>query len=151
MGRYLEKIRLLEQGLTQLGGCPSTPSGHGPAGTPGDYEINEKNEISPAALGADQRLRQALADKQHELALRRRDLASPYYQGDHWVLEQIAHLESHIAEITRYLKEGGELALPRCCRQAEYICLIATRGFDECVMSPIECGYSLRLIGGNEG
>ena len=79
---------------------------------------------------------EALGNKQHEMALRRSDLASPFYQGDPWVLEQIALLEGHIAEIRRYLKEGGQLTLPRCCRQADHICLVAVTGFNVCILTP---------------
>lgn len=141
MGRYLDKIRRLEQANTLPGVSPVTGPEHGLSNTSALYEINETNEISPMAPGVHQRLSKALGDKQHELALRRSDLTSPDYQDDPWVLEQIALLEGHIAEITRYLKEGGELALPRCCNQTSLICLAAGTGFNVCILSPVVCGY----------
>lgn len=101
------------------------------------------SELSPPPPVA-QLLREALADKEKELALRQRDLTTVFYRDDPWVLEQIAHLESHIVEIRRYLKEGGELTLPRCCCQAENICLGAVRGFNICILSPEECGYAIQ-------
>lgn len=139
MGYFLNRAKaFLQSELT--GGQPAPADRLAGLGC----EISEKSELSPAMPGAGQRLPKALADKQHELALRRRDLASPYYQGDPWVSGQIALLEGHIAEITRYLKEGGELALPRCCRQANLICLAAMRGFNICILSPGGCGYAIQ-------
>ena len=89
------------------------------------------------------RLSEALAERGKELALRKSDLASPYYAGDEWTKTQICTLESHIAEIERCLAEGGSLKLPRCCVERNVVCLIAVQGFDECIMSPDGCGFSL--------
>ena len=91
-----------------------------------------------------QRLQEALIEKEGELALHGSDLASSYYADDDWTRQQITYLQSHIAEIERYLREGGQLKLPRCCREPDYICLIAMRGFDACIMTPKECGFSLK-------
>jgi hypothetical protein len=100
------------------------------------------------------RLQKALADKEKELASRKRDLASSYCRNNErnkeWTKQEITHLETHVAEIQRYIKDGGSLRLPWCCRQLEYICLIATWGFDECIMLPSDCGFSLRFIHGIE-
>jgi hypothetical protein len=92
----------------------------------------------PGRLGA------AILDYRKELALRHRDLESEYYKDDPWVLWQIAILKHHISEIQRFLKEGGELDLPRCCRQAENICLGAVRGFTACILPTPSCGYSVK-------
>ena len=91
------------------------------------------------------RLVKALTQKQEELALRKMDLASPYYAEDEWTKRQIIYLEEHISEIKRYLAEGGKLNLPRCCKDSIHICLIAMRGFGSCIMLPADCGFSLKL------
>jgi len=108
-----------------------------------DCELSERSELSPPPPVA-QLLREALADKEKELALRHRDLESEYYKDDPWCQGQIAILKHHISEIERFLKEGGALDLPRCCRQAENICLGAVRGFNICILSPEGCGYALQ-------
>ena len=91
-----------------------------------------------------QRLQKALKQKREELALRERNLTSPYLEDDSWTRKQITYLQGHIAGIERYLSEGGELKLPQCCKQS-HICLIAMRGFDACLMSPDGCGFNLKL------
>lgn len=100
--------------------------------------------VNKDALGIADRLRQALTDKRAELALHLSDLDTPYYKGDAWTLDQVAILERHVAGLTRYLADGGNLALPRCCRHPETICLIASYGFTSCLLTPGACGYSWR-------
>jgi len=89
----------------------------------------------------------ALTQKNDEIAVMRRRLASPYYAGDveylEWGKDVIACLTSHIEEIRRYLREGGTLRLPPCCKEEGYICLIAMRRFDGCLMGPGECGFAI--------
>lgn len=92
-----------------------------------------------------QRLFTAIADKEKKLASRRSCLASSYYAGDEWTIEHITRLEAQITEIKRCLSEGGELNLPRCCKDHSYTCLIAMRGFDYCIMIPQLCGFSLNI------
>lgn len=109
-----------------------------------DAERKEPTSIAPPAWVI-QPLEKALKQKREELATRKRDLVSHYYADDEWTKQQVIYIQTHIADIERYLSEGGELKLPRCCRQPEYICLIATKGFNECIMIPEECGFSLIL------
>lgn len=111
--------------------------------SPNPSSVPEGYGIGDADVQVARRLQKALAEKEEDLASRKRDLTSPYYADSEWVKKEMTHLEAHIAEIERHLKEGGALKLPPCCRQPDYVCLIATRGFDECIMSPIECGFSL--------
>jgi hypothetical protein len=59
-----------------------------------------------------QRFQWILEQKRDELACRRRDLSTPYYADDEWVKDQISRLGNQIAEMERYLKDGGELNLP---------------------------------------
>ena len=93
-------------------------------------------------------LRRASAQKNEEIAVMRERLDSEYYAGDveylEWGKDVIACLTSHIEEIRRYLREGGSLRLPPCCKAEGYICLIAMRRFDGCLMTPGECTFSLR-------
>jgi hypothetical protein len=110
-----------------------------------DRQNGKPPSTAPPAWVA-QRLEKALVQKREELALRKRNLASPYYAADEWTKQQITYLKAHITEIERYLNRGGELKLPRCCRQSKHICLIAMRGFDACVMTPDGCGFSLRFL-----
>ena len=92
-----------------------------------------------------QRLQEALDQKQGELTLRERNLASSYYANDEWTKKQITHLQAHISQIQRYLNGGHDLPLPRCCRNHDYLCLIAIMGATSCIMVPTECGFSLKF------
>ena len=71
-------------------------------------------------------------------------LASPYYADDgeylEWCRDQIGCLTAHVDEIRRYMREGGTLTLPPCCK-GDCICLIAMRRFDGCLMEPSECEF----------
>ena len=102
--------------------------------------LNKKESTVQARVA--QHLQEALRQKEKEIALCKRDLASPYYAGDPWCLEQIRRLERQCLELQRYLKEGGALALPQCSNQ-QAICLAATRGFTSCIWEPDSCYYSL--------
>jgi len=88
----------------------------------------------------------ALAQKNEEIAVMRRRLASEYYADDGpyqtWGQDVIGCLTAHVDEIRRYLREGGALTLPPCCK-GEYLCLIAMRRFDTCLMGSDECGFSM--------
>lgn len=143
---YLERARVLmqEEGLSDRNN-PAMPREIAQGGI--ECEISETREISQGTQTViEDNLRKALAEKKGRLALRKRDLTSPYYgHTDEWTKRQITHLQAHIAEIQRYLREGGDLKLPRCCWPFGYICLIAMTGFDACIMTPEECGFSLRL------
>jgi len=90
----------------------------------------------------------ALTQKNQEILVMRRRLASQHYAGDvpyqEWGQDVIACLNGHIVEIQRYLREGGMLTLPPCCKENGYVCLIAMRRFDGCLMSPGECGFYMR-------
>lgn len=92
-------------------------------------------------------LRRALGQKHQEITTMRRRLASQWYASDceyqEWGQGVISCLEGHTTEIQRYLKEGGALALPPCCKAKDRICLIALRRFDGCLMAPGECGFSV--------
>ena len=92
-------------------------------------------------------LRRALTQKTQEIAVMRRRLASEYYADDGpyqtWGQDVIGCLTAHVDEIRRYLREGGALSLPPCCKDKDYLCLIAMRRFDGCLMTPAECGFSI--------
>jgi len=62
---------------------------------------------------------------EREIVVRRRQLSSPYYADDDWTKQVIAHLEEHVRSIRAYHKDGGRLALPKCCKRQDYLCLIA--------------------------
>lgn len=100
------------------------------------------------ALRPPEALRRALTQKGEEIATMRRRLASEWYAEDveyqEWGQAVISCLQGHVREIERYLKEGGALALPPCCKAKGHICLIALRRFDGCLMGPGECGFSVR-------
>ena len=91
-------------------------------------------------------LKKALTQKSEEMLTMRKRLASPYYADDaeyqDWCRDQITCFTSHISEIQRYLREGGTLRLPPCCKEEGHICLIAMRRFDGCLMGPEECGFA---------
>ena len=108
---------------------------------------SEKDSLETPTLNQEgiQRLKEALEQKERELILRERNLASPYYADDEWTKKQITHLKTHISQIQGYLNGEHDLQLPRCCRHNEYICLIAIRGFDFCIMVPTGCGFSLKF------
>jgi hypothetical protein len=101
-------------------------------------------KLAGVRIVAPQPLEQALIEKEHELECRKRDLHSPYYAGDEWIREQIALLEGHIAEIGRFLSDGGKLDLPSCCNDPESICLAAIKGFDSCILMPDNCRFKLK-------
>ena len=92
-------------------------------------------------------LRRALIQKNEEILTMRKRLDSPYYADDaeyqDWCKDQIACLTDHISEIQRYLREGGTLRLPPCCKEEGHICLIAMRRFDGCLMTLTECGFAI--------
>ena len=92
-------------------------------------------------------LQGALAQKNEEINTMRKRLTSEYYAGDvpyeEWGKDILACLQGHVSEIQRYLKEGGALTLPPCCKEEGHICLIAMRRFDACLMTAGECGFSL--------
>jgi len=92
-------------------------------------------------------LTKALEQKNEEIAVMRKRLASPYYAGDsqyhQWCQDQIGCLTGHISEIQRYLRDGGTLRLPPCSRDDTHLCLIAMRRFDGCLMSPGECTFAI--------
>jgi hypothetical protein len=89
----------------------------------------------------------ALTQKTDEIAVMRRRLASQYYADDaeylEWCKDQIACLQGHVDEIRRYLRDGGTLRLPPCCKGNDHICLIAMRRFDGCLMLPSECTFAI--------
>ena len=76
----------------------------------------------------------------------RRRLASEYYADDGpyqtWGQDVIGCLTAHVDEIRRYIREGGALTLPRCCK-GNYICLIAMRQFNGCLIEPSECEFAI--------
>ena len=90
----------------------------------------------------------ALTQKGEEILTMRKRLTSPYYADDteylEWCRDQIGCLTAHVDEIRRYLREGGALTLPPCCRDKDYLCLIAMRRFDGCLMVPNECEFAMR-------
>lgn len=110
-------------------------------------EIKAKKQVLMLAIQPPEALTRALAQKREEIGTMQKRLASPYYADDtdylEWCRHQIACLQGHVAEIRRFLEEGGALRLPRCCRDEDYTCLIAMRRFDACLMSPGECGFSM--------
>ena len=89
----------------------------------------------------------ALTQKGEEILTMRKRLASPCYADDtgyqEWCRDQIGCLAAHVTEIQRYLGEGGTLRLPPCCVEEGYICLIAMRRFDACLMLPSECTFAI--------
>jgi hypothetical protein len=93
-------------------------------------------------------LSRALEQKHQEIAFMRARLYCPSNADDaeyhSWCRDQIQCLAGHITEIQRYLKEGGALSLPPCCKEQDHICLIAMRRFDGCLMLPGECTFSMR-------
>jgi hypothetical protein len=93
-------------------------------------------------------LTRALEQKQQESAVMRERLSSPCYADDSehqiWCRHQIDTLRAHMSEIQRYLKAGGTLRLPLCCKDESHTCLIAMRRFNGCLMAPGECGFSIR-------
>lgn len=95
-------------------------------------------------------LRRALTQKNEEILTIRKRLASPYYADDaeyqDWCRDQITCLTAHISEIQSYLREGGCLSLPPCCRTAGYLCLIAMRRLVGCLMVPGECTFSITNV-----
>ena len=91
------------------------------------------------------RLQQAIEQKEEDLTVRRWQLADPDCHNPEWCKRQIVCMQGHITEINRYIKEGGQLTLPRCCQKHEKYCLIAMRGFDACLMTPEDCGFSLNM------
>ena len=93
-------------------------------------------------------LRRALTQKGEEITTMRRRLAAPCNADDQeyqrWCQDQIGCLTSHVDEIRRYLREGGTLSLPPCCKDKDFLCLIAMRKFDGCLMLPSECEFAMR-------
>lgn len=99
------------------------------------------------AIQPPEALTRALTQKGEEVLTMRKRLASDYYAGDvpyqEWGQDVLACLQAHITEIRCYLRGGGALSLPPCCKDKGYICLIALRRFDACLMGPGECGFSI--------
>ena len=89
----------------------------------------------------------ALTQKGEEIMTMRKRMASEYYADDseylEWCRDQIGCLTAHITEIHRYLREGGSLRLPPCCKEEDYLCLIAMRRFNGCLMAPSECEFTI--------
>lgn len=108
----------------------------------GARPFNLDRDIKFKALN---RLMKALADKEHELHLWQSDLCNPLYADIKWVMNNIDVLSRQINEINRYLVEGGYLYLPLCCVDNRLTCLISMEGFDNCIMTPFQCGFGLRL------
>ena len=108
--------------------------------------IRENKAAIMAILNGPSALQRALDQKTQEIAVLHRRLMSPYYANDRqyhqWCLDQIGCLTAHINEIRRFLSTGGSLTLPSCCK-GEYICLIAMRRFDGCLMLPGECTFAI--------
>ena len=102
------------------------------------------------AIQPPEALTRALTQKGEEVLTMRKRLASEHYAGDvpyqTWGQDVIGCLQGHVTEIKRYLREGGSLSLPRCCIDKGYICLIALRRFDGCLVTPAECTFSLRNV-----
>ena len=100
------------------------------------------------AFGPPEILSRALKAKQEEVGVMRARQASEYYANDaeyqRWCRYQIDTLTAHMSEIQRYLKAGGTLRLPLCCKDESQTCLIAMRRFNCCLMRPDECGFSIR-------
>jgi hypothetical protein len=100
------------------------------------------------AIQPPEALKWALTQKGKEITTMRRRLTSEYYAGDvpyqRWGEDVISCLQAHVTEIKRYVREGGALSLPPCCKEEGHLCLIAMRSFDGCLMGPSECGFSLR-------
>jgi len=89
----------------------------------------------------------ALEQKTTEIGVMRKRLASEYYVGDvpyqEWGRDVITCLQAHVDEVQRYLREGGALILPPCCKEEGHFCLISLRRFGGCLMNPGECGFSM--------
>jgi len=109
--------------------------------------VKAHKEALVVAIRPSETLTRALAQKQGEIIIMRKRLASEYYAGDaeyqDWCKDQITCLTSHITEIQRYVREGGTLRLPPCCIDDYHICLIAMRRFDACLMLPSECTFAI--------
>ncbi len=109
-------------------------------------ELLTKQETETPSSEIVQRLQKAIAQKQEDLKIRRRQLADPEYPNPEFCTNQIICMQGHIAEINRYLNDGGELVLPRCCRQYEYYCFLGMKRFEDgCIWSPDGCEFGLRL------
>ncbi|MCP3683583.1 MAG: hypothetical protein GY861_12925 [bacterium] len=108
-------------------------------------QTNE-SEIPPRIIES---LQKAISKKEEDLAIRRKQLADPKCPNPEFCIDQITSMEGHIVEINRYIKEGGDLAIPRCCLQHENYCFLnhamAMKGFDGCLLSPDGCEFGLRL------
>ena len=112
--------------------------------------IKAHKEALVLAIRPPEALPRALTQKGEEVLTMRKRLASEYYANDaeylEWCKDQIGCLTGHVDEIRRYLREGGALTLPPCCKDKGYLCLIAMRRFDACLMGPGECTFSLRNV-----
>ena len=110
--------------------------------------IRTHKQVLMLAIQPPEALTVALTQKNEEILTMRKRLDSPYYADDteyhEWCRDQITCLNRHIAEMGRYLREGGALSLPQCCKDEHHLCLIAMRRFDGCLMGPAECGFSMR-------
>ncbi len=111
--------------------------------------LHLSQSTSTPSIEVIQYLNRAIERKQEDLKIRRRQLADPKCPNPEFCIDQITSMEGHIVEINRYLKEGGDLAIPRCCLQHENYCFLnhamAMKGFDGCLLSPDGCGFGLRL------
>ncbi|MDY6918454.1 MAG: hypothetical protein SVP26_11065 [Chloroflexota bacterium] len=87
-------------------------------------------------------LSRALLQKLAELGARHADLESPHYKDDPWCLEQACILQRQIGNIRAHLEGTESLDLPQCCRAPQLFCLAATKGFQQCVFNPQQCGFS---------
>ena len=104
-------------------------------------QVNQTDTPSPRVI---YRLERAITQKEEDLTVRRWQLSDPDCHNPEWCKHQIVCMQGHITEIKRYIKEGSQLTLPRCCQQHAHYCLIAMRGFDACLMTPEDCGFSLK-------
>jgi hypothetical protein len=111
-------------------------------------EIRTHKQVLILAIRPPEALKHALTQKNEEIHTMRKRLASEYYADDvpyqTWGEDVLSCLQGHIREIQRYLREGGRLTLPPCCKEEGHICLIAMRRFNACLMTPGECGFSLK-------
>jgi hypothetical protein len=111
-------------------------------------EIRANKQVLALAIQPPEALKWALTQKQEEILTMRKRLASEYYAGDvpyqEWGKDVMACLHAHVEEIRRYLREGGALRLPPCCKEGGHLCLIAMRRFDGCLMVPGECTFSTK-------
>ncbi len=89
-----------------------------------------------------ERLRRHLDCLTSERDLRTRALACPCCHD--FAERMLGIIKPQIAEVERYLQEGGKLSIPICYKEPGLVCLLALTQEHDCVYQPASCPWSFQ-------